>query len=66
MGYGDKSQKQKAAEKAAAEKAAAKTVKENKSWEDNDKDVMRKYFLKPYHQSFCFEFYTDVLCISFA
>lgn len=44
MGYGDKSQKQKAAEKAAAEKAAAKAVKENKSWEDNDKDVMRKYF----------------------
>ena len=46
MGFGDKSQKQKAAEKAAAEKAAAKAVKENKSWEDNDKDVMRKYFFE--------------------
>lgn len=43
MGFGDKSQKQKAAEKAALERASEKTVNELKSWEDNDKDVLRKY-----------------------
>lgn len=42
MGFADKSNKQKAAEKAAAEKAAAQAAKDAKTWEDNDKDVLRK------------------------